>query len=122
MLNLTYQRGGSGFGLSGAMAIDAATVLTARVVALSIRLGRVLETAPERVKQLFVRHLSLVVRDLHNFSVAGSPSTHVFVRRVQRFAVAVSNLGLNHAWDSLKHELWAPEAACMEWFTPVILC
>jgi hypothetical protein len=93
--------------------VDAAAVLRARVVALPVQRGRVVDQK-EHLQDLAKADLCRVVLQLDNLVVAGGTGAHLLVARLQCVAIAVARLHVGHALDLDKHRLGAPEAAAAQ--------
>lgn len=93
--------------------VDAAAVLRAAVVALTVQRGGVVDDKKD-LQQLAGRHVGRVVDQLHHFIAAGGTGADVLIARPRGLAVAVAGFHIDHAADFLEHRFRAPEAAAAQ--------
>src|SRR5262245_43062272 len=85
-------RGVGGLLLRVVERVDRGAVLRADVVALAHALRGVM-IFPERLQQLFVRHLLRIEHDQYHFVVAGTARADLLISRVRRIATGIANGG-----------------------------
>src|SRR5690606_4504026 len=93
--------------------VDGRAVLRADVVALTHALGGVV-VLPEDAEQLFVGDALGVEDDAHDLCLAGLARAHPVVRRTEREAAGLADLGRIHAFGLPELALGPPEAAHAE--------
>lgn len=87
--------------LFGRMVENHGTILITNIGSLTIQRGRIM-IRPEDIKELIVTNDRWIELHLHNFSMPGVVSAHIFVGWIFRRATRVSNGGVRHA-------LYSPE-------------
>lgn len=70
--------------------------------------------SPESIKQTLVAALFRIILNPNDLGVVGGARTDILISRIMKQALAVPNLALGHARDSLESELDSPEAAGAE--------
>lgn len=95
------------------VAEDRRAVLRARVVALVVELGRVVDHE-EDLEQLAIGHGLWIERNLHHFGVAGSARADRFVGRIGRRPAHVAGLDRLDPAHLVVHRFETPETAARQ--------